>query len=307
MLPTRRNSFPHGGNSTPTRIANLALRQTLASASPNPSPHTDHNTQRLSSLACQAKELGDMTRALHIRSLQRQVQEIEKQIVQLCQRTEDDQAYREKNEARLSELFREVVAVKTQAEQIKDQPVVSQKDLEKTTEGLVAKFRTEMGELRRIVGEAQELSAQLRDPDDILHLMAPSPEPQDKPNRRFDQNESQQRSVTETGINPDIERRIKEAIASTSRWHKQHKTTPLGDPEFIKNYLEKQATRDMRMAQIVQRALARLLARRGLAPASRSLADFCTNLTWEDVTSTFKKLLGEQRKDTARKLARKRE
>lgn len=262
--------------------------------------------QQLSNLMSQTKDIGDWTRALHIGNLQRQVRDLEADVEKLCHQTEDVQVYRDKNEARLTELFREVLASKEQGKQVKELELemVSLKKLLKETGESVTGFRAEMDVQRKIVREAQELSAGLQDPDEIYRLMLQHPQLQDEAKRHLDQNDSQQSSCAETGIDPDTGRRIKEAIASTGRWNAQHKTTQLDDSEFIKNYLEKQASRDMQIAQIVQRALARLLIQKGLTSTSKSLVHFCSNLTWDDVTSTFKKLFGKRRMDTARKLAR---
>ncbi|KAF4581098.1 Heat-labile enterotoxin IIB, A chain [Ophiocordyceps camponoti-floridani] len=87
--------------------------------------------------------------------------------------------------------------------------------------------------------------------------------------------------------------RIQEAINSTRRWHRDHKTTPLSEADFVARYLRQQSKRDPPMAVLIQRALRRRVRGRYRRGEGRpaSLDDFCRAVVWRDVIETVERVL----------------
>lgn len=109
-------------------------------------------------------------------------------------------------------------------------------------------------------------------------------------------------------------RRIQEAISSTRRWHRDHKTTALADADFVANYLKQQYKRDPAVAVLIQRAIQRHVLRQQQRqrrrrdktpprPGSRprSLEDFC-HVTWTDVLETVETILVRRRDEAVEAL-----
>lgn len=282
------------------------------SASVDAPPDLSNQLAHLTWLYSQASELDEMNRAFRVRTLEKKMHETESSIKLLCQRTANDGSYREENEPRMTEVFRELLAIKQQISQVNHRPAVSWEDIRTYVAKLLAPLGVELGEDVAIVQEAEKISAGLPSPQEIAeikkqnaHLLERNSQLRGQISRHFPRRDSQQSSSSESDIDPDIRRRINEAIGSTRRWNAQYSSTKLEESIFVKNFLEKQGSRDMPMAQLIHRALGRLLSQRGMTPSScRSLGEFCEMLAWKDVTYVIKKLFGPQKADTVRKLAK---
>ena len=97
--------------------------------------------------------------------------------------------------------------------------------------------------------------------------------------------------------------RIHEAINSTRRWHRDHKTTWLSDGEFTANYLKQQCKRDPALAVLIQKAiLPRVRRRPGATLHPQTLEEFCQKVAWEDVTEAVEELLVDNVKATTKAL-----
>lgn len=110
--------------------------------------------------------------------------------------------------------------------------------------------------------------------------------------------------ITEAAANT-IKQRIEDAISSTRRWNRDHKSTKLRDAAFIASYLKQQSKRDPQMAVYIQKAIQRHVYHSG-RPISKtrpkSLEQFCQTLVWKDVLDTVKDVLVESRVQTVKAL-----
>lgn len=90
-----------------------------------------------------------------------------------------------------------------------------------------------------------------------------------------------------------IHARIQDALRSTRRWHRDHKTTRHSDAAFCAAYLRQQSKRDAPMAVFLQRAVQRRVQARspGRALRPRSLDDLCRLVHWADVEAVVEDVL----------------
>ena len=314
MVPPRSRSLTLRGDSRPVRIVNtdMSLRQTptpIASRTPSRTISASNGQRDLGILEPRSAGLSEMMRAMQLRFLEEHSRTLESQIETLCQRTADQEAYRRQNEARLSELFNEVNAVKAKVHEVRDQPHASTEDVKKEAQEVIEAFKAEWDQQRRIVREASELLAQLPSPDEVQRLLALSQHSEVKGKETVSQlypdAQKQKGSSVESAADADIEGRIKETTQSARRWNIEHRFTKLEDPAFIEKYLNAQAFRDKPMAMLIQRHLSKALHRhRGvILSGNATLGEFCRNLAWSDVKATILELTVKERTTTARRLA----
>lgn len=90
-----------------------------------------------------------------------------------------------------------------------------------------------------------------------------------------------------------MQTRIQDALKSTRRWNRDHKTTRLGEAVFCAHYLTQQSKRDARMAVFLQRAVQRRVQARfpGRTLRPRSLDDLCRLVLWADVKAVVEDVL----------------
>lgn len=314
MVPPRSRSLTLKGDSRHVRIVNtdMSLRQAptpIASRTASRTLSASSGQRDLGILEPRSAGLGEMTRAMQLRFLEEHSRALESQIATLCQRTADHEAYRRKNEARLSELFNEVNAVKAKAYEVRDQPHASTEDVKKEAQEVIESFKAEWDQQRRIMRQASELLAQLPSPDEVQKLLALSQHSEVKPEGAISQQspdmQNQKGSSVESAPDADTEGRIRETTQSARRWNIEHRFTKLEDPAFIEKYLNAQAFRDKPMAMLIQRHLSKTLHRqRGVTlPGTATLGEFCRNLAWSDVKATILELTVKERTTTARRLA----
>lgn len=104
--------------------------------------------------------------------------------------------------------------------------------------------------------------------------------------------------------------RIREAINSTRRWNRDHKTTALSDAVFCANYLRQQSKRDPAVAVFIQKAVQRRVRAKEAATPSqkpkaakpKSLDEFCQRVTWADVRAAVEDTLVRDTTDVMRLL-----
>ncbi|UKZ79573.1 hypothetical protein TrVFT333_007331 [Trichoderma virens FT-333] len=227
-----------------------------------------------------ADVLARMTIELNMRAVGNQAERLEKDLSTLMMRAKEDKAFRERHEARLQNIFREILAVKQRMEEIQG-PEWSgngKVDLEECKKGMdesAELFRKEMGSSRAC--EIQTRS---------------------KTRKPFSEPKTARSQVS-------IKQRIDDAIGSTRRWNRDHKTTKLSDAIFIANYLRQQSKRDPPMAVYIQRSILRQVNRSGRQKAQarpKNLEQFCQTLVWRDVIETAENVLVRNTARTAKAL-----
>ena len=185
-------------------------------------------------------------------------------MVPLVRATAEDKKFRGEHEARLQEIWKEVLAVKTRLGDVQD----SRKEIGVLFEDTQAELNSLRDECRR---EIKELKTQT---DDLSTQMNHIP-------------------LARDGMQQFSARRIQEAISSTRRWNREHKVTEMSDAVFTTNYLKQQCKRDRDIAVFIQKNIQRRLRRR--QPSSRrrvkSLEEFCKDVAWNDVLETVEDVL----------------
>lgn len=103
-----------------------------------------------------------------------------------------------------------------------------------------------------------------------------------------------------------IRKRIAEAVKSTRRWHRDHKTTTLADAAFCAQYLQQQSKRDAGMAVFLQRAIQRRVQARypGRRLRPQSLDEFCQLVQWADVKGVVEDVLMRDTSDVEEALSK---
>ncbi|RDA84799.1 hypothetical protein CP532_6545 [Ophiocordyceps camponoti-leonardi (nom. inval.)] len=381
--PRRQRSVPpplrSKGVVTNGSVMALSSASTVTSSpsvlvAPPPTTTTD------ASLQGQAEALARMTVELNLRAVSVQAERLEKELKELVALTSEDRAFRSRNEERVADVWREVVAVKTQMANFARQNRHPREggeeeegeedggnggadhDVQRESASCHARFddcQSQLASLRRLVNREilglknliQDVVGQLdvignhghddnNDDDSSSHLKQNKQPPisshkdttatttitasssTTKVNTKKKKQQQQipraiqaKKPTTTTTTAPPYasqttDRRIQEAISSTRRWHRDHKTTTLSEADFVARYLRQQSKRDPPMAVFIQRALRRrvvVVAGGGGGNNSRppsSLDDFCRDVKWRDVIVTVERVLVKDPSAAAEALCR---
>lgn len=321
-----QNSSSHGpsdagpiaGGASPTNH----LPTAVAAAAASPSPVQNQR------LIARAESLARMTFELNIRSVSHQTDRLQRELATLIRATEDDKEYRKQNEARLQELFQELVVLRHYMGKVEDDRKtvqVSQDEYEKCqseTLAMVEEFRGEVRDLKELVeglskhmegfpsatatttNSAESEYASRRVDADSLGRDDMNPTQKIERYDSMDSHDGWLKSSVpcseelviegyDAAAVADAARRVSEAIQSTRRWHHDHKTTKLADDLFCVNYLKQQSKRDAKAAVYIQRGILRRIRRTRERSASKpkSLEEFCRGVKWEDVIITVQETL----------------
>lgn len=280
-------------------------------------------------LFSRAEALARMTYEMNLRTLESQVKSLENDVRAIVQETAEDKEFRTENEARLSKLWQEMLVVRqqmTKVEETKGNEHAEFEACQKETQELVKGFRDELTQLKAFL-------------DDISKHMECLPTPPSSLDARGHSavlgnavdttslNESQQLSPdgstgsqkhvdvpahpqARTGQNnaTSINRRIEEAIKSTKRWNRDHRTTALPEYMFCASYLKQQSKRDAAMAVHIQKSIGKRIRNRVRRSHSRpsTLEEFCRHVEWHDVVDTVQHVLEVNRQGTVEELSGKR-
>ncbi|OAR02831.1 hypothetical protein LLEC1_05167, partial [Akanthomyces lecanii] len=232
----------------------------------------------------------------------KQADRLERELRALVRSTAQDEAFRAQHESRLRDMWKEILAVKAHvAREDRDARNVADEECRRETRRVMDEMRSEIAGVKEMVGgltstlaelpSAEQMQAALsqssegdaaRDRQEII-LLGPDP------NSQQQQPQQQRRSSS----NPSIQTRIQDAIKSTRRWNRDHKTTRLAEAVFCANYFKQQSKRDARMAVFLQRSVQRRVQARfpGRPLRPRSLEDFCKVVKWTDVKVVVEELL----------------
>ncbi|KAL7935302.1 hypothetical protein V8C35DRAFT_299092 [Trichoderma chlorosporum] len=320
-MTTRGRSVPATALSTASssRLNNNTKAITTAiipsSSSISPIPRNGAVTTRNGSkLLAHADALARMTIELNVRAVSAQTERLEKSLGALMMRTKEDEAFRESHDARLQSMCQEMLVVKQRMEEIqgpewngggRDEPGRCKKEMDTSIELL----KKEMGELKGLVSGISSTLDKLPTAEEAEALVRRTRASASTVKGSEIQTRSRAKktpSESETAKSQvSIKQRIEDAISSTRRWNRDHKTTKLGDATFIANYLRQQSKRDPPMAVYIQRSIKRLVSRSGRPRARthpKNLEQFCQNLVWRDVIETAEDVLVRNTVRTAKAL-----
>lgn len=164
---------------------------------PNPNPNSSCTDNASSSLAApsrhgrsptlsaQAEALARMTFEMNLRTVGRQSERLERELRSLVQKTSNNEAFRAQHEARLQDLWKEILAVKAHLTQ--DRPHtrdLSDVECRDEMRRLVDGMRGELDSVRRMVGDisktvsamptSEQLQAALSQSSDGMSSTIPS-------------------------------------------------------------------------------------------------------------------------------------
>ncbi|KAL6869273.1 hypothetical protein ACO1O0_000597 [Amphichorda felina] len=304
---TKRESLPPGDppSNSPSSALSEKTRVTTPSSFSQTPPDLPQsaNAGRLFS---RSEALARMTFELNIRRVEAQVNDVQKDVKRVVQATADDKEFRDQNEARLSRLWQEMLAVRQQVNKVEASQESSSMDLEKCqteTKSIIEEFRKELIDLKEFIHGISKQMDNLPSPEDSFESGYGSL-PGDRSKHSQEYSQATQIFSQSTNTKNSIENRIEETVKSTKRWNRDHKTTDLADAIFCANYLKQQSKRDPPMAVYIQKAIGKRVRRRITRSHSRptTLEEFCQNVSWQDVLDTVQYVLQEEKQTTIKEL-----
>ncbi|KAI5466373.1 hypothetical protein BGZ63DRAFT_400753 [Mariannaea sp. PMI_226] len=249
-----------------------------------------------SKLLDQADALAKMTFELNLRTVGGHAERLERDIQALVLQTKNDKEFQRENHKRFADMMAEIQSVKAHMATVKggqEHVEGSFEQLQRETTCLMEGFREELkcvkGGLDEMLSQLEQLATLEDVRDEIQASLKQNLEVEDKARQR-----SRNLQIFST---PHIKTRIQEAINSTRRWNRDHKTTQLSDSQFTINYLKKQSQRDPAIAVLLQRSLLKRVRLRGSHMPGRSwsqpqnLEELCQNVAWKDVIDMVKNVL----------------
>ncbi|KAK4085386.1 uncharacterized protein Triagg1_376 [Trichoderma aggressivum f. europaeum] len=296
-----------------TKAITTALIPSSSSISPIPT-NGSLTTRNGSKLLAQADALARMTIEFNIRAVSAQTERLEKGLNKLMVSTKEDKTFRESHDARLQSLCKEILAVKRRMEEIQGPEFIGHcKDgLEGCKEEVgdsIELLKKEMEELRGMVGDMSSTLDKLPTAAEAEALIRRTQATvSTTPGREIQTRSRAAKSLVESKTarsQVPAKQRIDDAIGSTRRWNRDHKTTKLSDAAFIANYLRQQSKRDPPMAAHIQRSIKRHVSRSSRQKAKarpKNLEQFCQNLVWKDVIETAEEVLVRNVARTAKAL-----
>lgn len=281
-----------------------------------------------------------MTIEFNVRAVSAQTERLEKGLNKLMMSTKEDKAFRESHDARLQSLCKEILVVKQRMEEIQGPEWNGNgKDglegVKKEVDTSIELLKKEMEDLKGLVGGISSTLDKLPTAAEAEALIRRTQASVSTGGREIQTRSKAARSLAESskyihhfsivlhnlssqGIlnahnlvketarsQVSIKQRIDDAIGSTRRWNRDHKTTKLSDATFIANYLRQQSKRDPPMAVYIQRSIKRHVSRSGRQKAKdrpKNLEQFCQELVWKDVIETAEEVLVRNVARTAKAL-----
>ncbi|KAK5990820.1 hypothetical protein PT974_09093 [Cladobotryum mycophilum] len=330
MITRRRRSVPPpgppssdqiqggvGGREVVTTIATIPSPSSLPATQPLPNLNLERPSKPPSKLLTHADALARMTLELNLRAVTTQADRLEKDLKALVLCTAQDKAFRESHESRLQDMWHEILAVKNRMSGFQEESKEDYERCQRDMSHSIEQVREEMSQLKSLVDDVTatldrlptvaEADSQLESLQTQTTVSTSDLQGKTQPRmyyqeRRFALWLSAQRTdcvkAADQSPQATIKRRIREALNSTRRWNRDHKTTALSDAAFTANYLKQQSKRDPIMAVFIQRAIQRRI-QRSRRPRTKTrpqnLEQFCQDVTWTDVIETVEEaLVGDQ-------------
>lgn len=151
---TRRSGSPSSGIIAVHRTKTTIPSSVNTSAAP-PSSSTSLATNRnatTSRLEAQADALAKMTLEMNLRSVSRQADRLERELRSLVQTTSQDKAFRAQNEARLQDMWKEILAVKAHMAQERDTRHLTDDVCQQEMKRIADEMKGELDSVRQMVG-----------------------------------------------------------------------------------------------------------------------------------------------------------
>ncbi|KAJ4855183.1 uncharacterized protein T069G_10741 [Trichoderma breve] len=295
-----------------TKAITTAIIPSSSSISPIPT-NGSLTTRNGSKLLAQADALARMTIEFNVRAVSAQTERLEKGLNKLMMSTKEDKAFRESHDARLQSLCKEILVVKQRMEEIQGPEWNgSGKDglegVKKEVDTSIELLKKEMEELKGLVGGISSTLDKLPTAAEAEALIRRTQASVSTGGREIQTRSKAAKTLADSKTarsQVSIKQRIDDAIGSTRRWNRDHKTTKLGDATFIANYLRQQSKRDPPMAVYIQRSIKRHVSRSGRQKAKdrpKNLEQFCQDLVWKDVIETAEEVLVRNVARTAKAL-----
>ena len=311
--------------SVPPDIANQQTSDLLAPSIlklPASSPCT---LSRPPDLTSRIDALSKLQWELNLRAMSIKTTSLEQDLKALIESTQGDKKFRAEYENRLKDLWKEMLAVKSQTAK-----------LETGTDTLKSGLEQFQAQIDETIGQAKKERKELRDTLDGIYVLLeqlPSQEDLDKgpPKGKQQQlstitdndtsslsslssqpslessiifqpaNSSQGLSTVGSSSQASLEstiaqpasaltpsKRFQQILKSTRRWHRDSKTSLIPRAQFIANYFKKQSKRDARLAVLIQKHVQKKIKWRLREAQARpqNLEEFCMFVEWADVLET---------------------
>ncbi|KAM3542295.1 hypothetical protein ARSEF1564_004814 [Beauveria bassiana] len=272
-----------------------AAKSTTTDAAP---PTSTSTTAGASRLAAQADALAKMTLEMNLRTVGKQADRLERDLRILVQATARDAAFRAQHETRLQDLWKEILAVKAHLAAARDRDDAARGLADEACRSearrLAEEMRGEMAGVKEMVKGLRTALSELPSAEQMQAALSQSSvDTQDSDSNTRRETNQQQQQQPRSASKQSIHARIQDALRSTRRWHRDHKTTRLSDAAFCAAYLRQQSKRDAPMAVFLQRAVQRRVQARspGRALRPRSLDDLCRLVLWADVEAVVEDVL----------------
>lgn len=151
---TRSSGSPSSGiiavHRTRTTIpSSVNTSADLSSSSTSLATHRNATTSRLEA---QADALAKMTLEMNLRSVSRQADRLEREIRSLVHNTSQDKAFRSQNEARLQDMWKEILAVKAHMAQERDTRHLTDDVCQQEIRRIADEMKGELDTVRQMVG-----------------------------------------------------------------------------------------------------------------------------------------------------------
>ncbi|PHH68598.1 hypothetical protein CDD82_419 [Ophiocordyceps australis] len=255
-----------------------------SASSPHPPRHHDNPLQS------RADALAKMTLELNLRSLSVLAHGLEKEVQQLVAVTNDNSQFRQRHEQRITDLWREITTVKAS---VADHGLasVAAPETAHSLDDLCALEQRCKDEASTLRSDLTTEIVHLRGLFDSMAAKLHNLSSAQSPSNGAQASKPTQASLPNNAPRHSPKQRVRDAIGSTRRWHRDHKTTKLQDGPFVASYLRQQSKRDPVLAVMIQKAIhRRIQSRHGPYTAfrPRSLDDFCRHVEWDDVIETIK-------------------
>ncbi|KAL6919829.1 hypothetical protein ACHAP8_009008 [Fusarium lateritium] len=273
----------------------------------------DHGDSEGAKLLKQAEALANMSVEVNLRALSTLAYKLQDDVKKLVLRTSEDQDFRRKNEERLTRIMYEIQTVKSFMAPLQGQPPATRADIDRLQQEMRETSSKWHNQVEDIEVKMDAFSKGTRQPPRPVVTKTANPDPI-TPDTTGRETRAMKKAKAEA--QPSIpkqqtssrlstpESRIQEAIESTKRWNREHKTTEVRDSRFIVSYFRKQTQRDPELGGILQRTLQRRVAHRvKVRFDSQSLEELNRHAIWSDVINTATEVLVVNTKKTAQLLS----
>ncbi|CAF3549876.1 hypothetical protein SNK04_001186 [Fusarium graminearum] len=274
----------------------------------------DHEDGEGARLLKQAETLATMSVEVNLRALSTLAYKLQDDVKRLVLRTSDDQNFRRENEERLTRIMYEVQTVKSFMAPLQGLPPATRADIDRLQQEMRETSTRWHKQIEDVEVKLDALSEGMKQPPKPVVTKAVGPEPI-TPDTTGKETRAMQRAKAE--LQPSIQKqqtssrsstpesRIQDAIDSTKRWNREHKTTKLRDGHFILSYFRKQKQRDAELAGILQRTLQRRVTNKVKSRFDpQSLEELSQHALWVDIIDMATEVLVVNKLKTAQLLSR---